>query len=438
MLIEFSVENYRSFQEKQTLSMVAAEDDETMLNSNTFPMPNTDDLRLVTSAAIYGPNASGKSNLIKAIVTLKQIIVNSATRINPGDKLPLEPFRLNSESSNQPTIFEAIFIHKDTRYEYGISATQDQIHEEWLIAYPNEQQQNWFYRKKHIIENTESQESQDYKNYEWSFSEELKGENGKIKTFTRYNSLFLSHAAQNDHPQLKEIYKYFRDQINMLTINVNSKGFTFKKCQENQIFREKVVKILSEADIGIYDIRPELINVPEEVLQVLKGLINKEIDNPDIESIRHEPKAMRIVTVHKMNDSEDKTYELNMDEESDGTQRLFEMSGPWLDVLEKGELLIVDEIDRSLHPVLSNALIKMFNDPEINHNNAQLIFTTHDTTLLDEEIFRPDQIWFTEKDNSMTKLYSLLDFRPREDESLQKGYLLGRYGAIPFINGLSI
>jgi AAA15 family ATPase/GTPase len=147
MLVEFSVENYRSFQEKQTLSMVAAED-ETMLNSNTFPMPNTDDLRLVTSAAIYGPNASGKSNLIKAIVTLKQIIVNSATRIKPGDQLPIEPFRLNSESSKQPTIFEAIFIHQGIRYEYGISATQDQIHEEWLIAYPNEQQQNWFYRKR--------------------------------------------------------------------------------------------------------------------------------------------------------------------------------------------------------------------------------------------------------------------------------------------------
>jgi hypothetical protein len=117
----------------------------------------------------------------------------------------------------------------------------------------------------------------DYKNYEWSFSEELKGENAKIKTFTRYNSLFLSHAAQNDHPQLKEIYKYFREQINMLAINVNSKGFTFKKCQENKVFRQKVVKILSEADIGISDIRPELINVPEEVLQVLKGLINQEI-----------------------------------------------------------------------------------------------------------------------------------------------------------------
>ena len=434
MLVEFSVENYRSIQEKQTLSMVAA-DNETMLDSNTFCMPNNDDLRLVTSAVIYGPNASGKSNLIKAIFTLRQIIVNSATRIKPGDKLPIEPFRLNSESSKQPTIFEVIFIHQGTRYEYGLSATQDKIHEEWLIAYPNEQQQNWFDRKKHIVDNTQLQ---DYENYEWSFGKGIKGGNRKIRTFTRYNSLFLSHAAQNDHPQLTEIYQYFREQINMLAINVNAKGFTFKKCQEDQTFRDKVVKLLNESDIGISNIRPELINMPEEVMQILKIVMTKAIDNPEIGSVMDDEKLPRIVTIHKMNDSDHETYELNMDEESDGTQRLFEMSGPWLDVLEKGEILIVDELDRSLHPVLSKALIKMFNNPEINKNNAQLIFTTHDTTLLDDEIFRPDQIWFTEKDNSMTKLYPLLDFRPREDESLQQGYLLGRYGAIPFINGLRI
>lgn len=434
MLVEFSVENFLSIQEKQTLSMVASED-ETMLNGNAFPMPNNDDLRLVTSAVIYGPNASGKSNLIKAISTFRQIIVNSATGIKPGDKLPIEPFRLNSKSSKQPTIFEAIFIYQGTRYEYGLSATQDKIHEEWLIAYPNQQQQNWFERKKHIVDNTQLQ---DYENYEWSFGKGIKGGNKKIRTFTRYNSLFLSHAAQNDHPQLTEIYQYFREQINMLTMNVNVKGFTFKKCQEDPAFREKVVKLLNEADIGISNIRPELINVPEEVMQVIKDWINQEIDNPAIENLIDEPKAMRIRTIHKMNDSENETIELTMDEESNGTQRLFEISGPWLDVLEKGEVLIVDELDRSLHPVLCKALIKMFNNPEINKNNAQLIFTTHDTTLLDAEILRPDQVWFTEKDNSMTKLYSLLDFRPRKDESLQKGYLLGRYGAIPFINGLRI
>jgi AAA15 family ATPase/GTPase len=142
----------------------------------------------------------------------------------------------------------------------------------------------------------------------------------------------------------------------------------------------------------------------------------------------------KVITIHKMNDSNNE-IELEIHDESAGTKRLFYIAGYLLWVLEYGEVLIVDELDKSLHPVLSKALIKMFNNPEINKNNAQLIFTTHDTTLLDCEIFRPDQIWFTEKDNSMTKLYSLFDFRPRENESLQKGYLLGRYGAIPFING---
>jgi uncharacterized protein len=138
-----------------------------------------------------------------------------------------------------------------------------------------------------------------------------------------------------------------------------------------------------------------------------------------------------------MSDS-DREVEFAIEEESDGTQRLFELAGPWLYVLQQGEVLLVDELGRSLHPVLSKALVKMFNDSMINVNNAQLIFATQDTTLLDAEIFRQDQVWFTEKDRNMSKLYSLLDFRPLKDESLQKGYLLGRYGAIPFISGLGI
>ncbi|MEO0840828.1 MAG: AAA family ATPase [Cyanobacteria bacterium J06643_5] len=140
--------------------------------------------------------------------------------------------------------------------------------------------------------------------------------------------------------------------------------------------------------------------------------------------------------MHQMNDSEQEV-EFEMEEESDGTQRLFELAGFWLDVLHKGQTLIVDELGRSLHPILTKSLIKMFSNPEINQNNAQIIFTIHDTTLLDTQIFRQDQIWFTEKEKSATKLYSLLEFMTRDDESLQKGYLLGRYGAVPFINGLS-
>lgn len=420
MLVEFSVENYRSIQEKQTISMVASED-ETMLNSNTFPIPNNDDLRLVTSAAIYGPNASGKSNLLQAMYVLKYLVLNSASRMQAGDNLPIEPFRLNRESPKQPTILEVIFIRKGTRYEYGIFANQERIYEEWLIAYPNEQQQNWFSRE-YLPDNPELQTDEGYK---WSFGNTLKGEQERIKNFVRSNSLFLSHAAQNNHIQLREIFEWFYDKINKLNTNFDAKEFTFNLYNSNEQFRRNFIQLINQSDTGISDIRLE----SQSNVYTLK-FKHEEVG-------KHEFLAQKIKTIHRMDDSNEQ-IEFEIDQESQGTQHLFEITGHWLYALECGEVLIVDELDRSLHPVLSKALIKMFNDPTINKNNAQLIFTTHDTTLLDAEIFRPDQVWFTEKHKSMTKLYSLLDFRPRENESLQKGYLLGRYGAIPFINGLSI
>ncbi|QEI39826.1 hypothetical protein BMF77_00379 [Dolichospermum sp. UHCC 0315A] len=430
MLVEFSVENYRSIQEKQTLSMVAAED-ETMLDSNTFPVPNNDDLRLVTSAAIYGPNASGKSNLLKAIQVLKNLVINSASRMQIGDKLPVEPFRLNSESAKKPSSFEVIFIHEKIRYEYGVSLNRERVFEEWLIAYRNEVQENWFSRE-YLPDNPTFEPNEGYK---WSFGKGLKGEKKRIQRFVRSNSLFISHAAQNNHPQLTEVFDFFQDELKII-LHIDTPFIVDDT--NNEGYYNYMVKLLNEADIGIADLKIEII--PETLNDDMIHRIQQEMQKLGINAISKDiPDFGRldIITVHKMNDS-DKTVEFEIDEESDGTKRLFEIAGYWLYVLQNGEILIIDEIDRSLHPVLSKALIKMFNNPEINKNNAQLIFTTHDTTLLDGEIFRPDQIWFTEKDNSMTKLYSLFDFRPREDESLQKGYLLGRYGAIPFINGLSI
>jgi AAA15 family ATPase/GTPase len=432
MLVEFSVENYRSIQEKQTLSMVAA-DNETMLDSNTFPVPNNDDLRLVTSAAIYGPNASGKSNLLKAIQVLKNLVINSASRMQIGDKLPVEPFRLNSESAKKPSSFEVIFIHNDIRYEYGVSLNRERVFEEWLIAYPNEVQENWFSRE-YLPDNPKFEPNEGYK---WSFGKGLKGEKKRIQKFVRSNSLFISHAAQNNHPQLKEVFDFFQDEINMISLTegqLREFDFSIKMCEEDNNFREQIVNLLSEADIGISDIRFESEPMDDNIRLVVQNLFSKEFEGRNNANNLLEIDFKKVITIHKMNDSNSE-IELEMSDESAGTERLFNIAGYLLFVLKCGEVLIIDELDRSLHPVLSKALIKMFNNPEINKNNAQLIFTTHDTTLLDDETFRPDQIWFTEKDNSMTKLYSLFDFRPREDESLQKGYLLGRYGAIPFING---
>ncbi|MFN6197801.1 MAG: AAA family ATPase [Dolichospermum sp.] len=435
MLVEFSVENYRSIQEKQTLSMVAA-DNETMLDSNTFPVPNNDDLRLVTSAAIYGSNASGKSNLLKAIQVLKNLVIKSASRMQIGDKLPVEPFKLNSETAKKPSSFEVIFILDDIRYEYGVSLNRERVFEEWLIAYRNEVQENWFSRE-YLPDNPKFEPNEGYK---WSFGKGLKGEKKRIQRFVRSNSLFISHAAQNNHPQLKEVFDFFQDEINMISLTegqLREFDFTIKMCEENHNFREQIVNLLSEADIGISDIRFESEPMDDNIKLVVQNLFSEEFEVRKNANNLLEIDFMNVITIHKMNDSNSE-IELEIEDESAGTKRLFYIAGYLLWVLEYGKVLIIDEIDRSLHPVLSKALIKMFNNPEINKNNAQLIFTTHDTTLLDDETFRPDQIWFTEKDNSMTKLYSLFDFRPRENESLQKGYLLGRYGAIPFINGLSI
>ena len=435
MLVEFSVENYRSIQEKQTLSMVAA-DNETMLDSNTFPVPNNDDLRLVTSAAIYGSNASGKSNLLKAIQVLKNLVIKSASRMQIGDKLPVEPFKLNSETAKKPSSFEVIFIHEKIRYEYGVSLNRERVFEEWLIAYRNEVQENWFSRE-YLPDNPKFEPNEGYK---WSFGKGLKGEKKRIQRFVRSNSLFISHAAQNNHPQLKEVFDFFQDEINMISLTegqLREFDFTIKMCEENHNFREQIVNLLSEADIGISDIRFESEPMDDNIKLVVQNLFSEEFEVRKNANNLLEIDFMNVITIHKMNDSNSE-IELEIEDESAGTKRLFYIAGYLLWVLEYGKVLIIDEIDRSLHPVLSKALIKMFNNPEINKNNAQLIFTTHDTTLLDDETFRPDQIWFTEKDNSMTKLYSLFDFRPRENESLQKGYLLGRYGAIPFINGLSI
>ncbi|MDF5709071.1 MAG: ATP-binding protein [Nostoc sp. S4] len=431
MLIEFSIENYRSIQERQTFSMVASED-EKMLDTNSFIMPNTDKLRLLSSSVIYGSNASGKSNLLRAIQTLRRLAINSATKMQVGEKLPIEPFRLNSESVKNPTIFEVIFIHQTTRYEYGISLNRERIYEEWLIAYPNEHPQNWFSRQ-YMPNNPKYQIDEGYK---WSFGKGLKGEKLRIKRFVRSNSLFLSHAAQNNHPQLTEIFEWFQDEINILSSSSHTMEFTLSIFDESDTFQARVAKLLSEADIGISGIKIEQKPIPERLSSLFNEFIkqeNEQLEKDILDNIQQ----LDIITLHKMNDS-NKEIEFDMDDESDGTQRLFEMAGLWLYVLEYGEVLLVDELDRSLHPVLSKALVKMFNNPEINKNNAQLIFTTHNTILLDAKMLRRDQVWFTKKDKSMTKLYSFSDFRPREDESLQKGYLQGRYGGIPFINGLSI
>ncbi len=423
MLVEFSVENYLSFLKKQTLSLVASED-EAMLDS-TFVMPGYSDLRLVKSAVIYGANASGKSNLLRAISTLKEIVITSASRMQQGDKFDLQPFRLNSQSQKQPTCFEVIFFQNQIRYEYGVVLDRNRVDEEWLIAFPEEDEQNWFDRKY----NPDNPEA--YHGYEWYFDEKLQGENEIIKKFVRPNSLFLSHAAQNNHPQLTEVFLWFKDKLNDIDFDDE---YTVARSYEDVDFRDRVVNLLKTADIGISGIK-----IDKQLHSLVSGVQQKVGNLPKNNNINGDKnQVLNPVFIRKMNDADKEIY-FSIEEESQGTKRLFELAGILINVLEEGKLLTMDELERSFHPVLLKNLVRVFHDPDINRNNAQLIFATHDSSLIDDEILRRDQVWFLEKNEaSMSQLYSLLEFKPCEDENLQTGYLLGQYAAVPFIVGLKI
>lgn len=445
MLVEFSVENYRSIKEKQTLSMVASTE-ETLLASNSFPMPNSKKIRLLTSTAIYGPNASGKSNLVQAIQTFQRIVLNSASRMQVGDRFPVQPFLFDTAYEQKPTGFEVIFIQDNIRYAYGISLDQKRVYEEWLLAYPKGRAKTCFSRR-YNPENPDLEPENH--GYEWSFPS-LKGEKKRIQQLVRPNSLFLSHAAQNNHPELTEIFSWFLADLKIINCeNIFLRVYTAQLCQTNPQLKNFILTILRQADFDIYDIAVKTEALPNHQQNLLdaiplflsKKVFQQESNEPVVEELYQLFKLYqteKFFLMHKLENAENDFRELQLEQESEGTQRLFEIAGFVLEVLIEGKIIIIDELDRSMHPILARELVRMFNNPEINKNHAQLIFTTHDTTLLDREIFRADQIGFTEKNHSQTKLYSLLEFRPREDESLQRGYLLGRYGAIPFISGLSI
>ncbi|MEH2071102.1 MAG: RloB domain-containing protein [Nostoc sp.] len=273
-----------------------ASEDEKMLDTNSFMMPNTDRLRLLSSAVIYGSNASGKSNLVRAIQTLRRLVMNSATKMQVGEKLPIEPFRLNNESAKNPTSFEVIFIHQSTRYEYGVSLNRERIYEEWLIAYPNEHSQNWFSRQ-YLPDNPKYQTDEGYK---WSFGKGLKGEKLRIKKFVRSNSLFLSHAAQNNHPQLTEIFEWFQDEINILTSNSDTMEFTLSLFDKGDTFQPRIAKLLSEADLGISGIKIEQKPIPDRLSSFFNQFIKQETEQLEKDFINN-LQQLDIITLHKMN-----------------------------------------------------------------------------------------------------------------------------------------
>lgn len=413
MLIEFSVTNFRSIKEETRLSLVASRDKKHG-DSNLVEPKLAEDARpiwLLRSAAIYGANAAGKTNLLRGLKTMRDIVLHSTDRL---DELPVTPFRFDSECRNLPTSFEVICIADgDVRYQYGFSATPHEVTDEWLYVWPSGRMQVWFERSRSETSGEPS----------WKFGRKLTGDREVWRRATRPQALFLSTAISLNSTQLKPLYDWFRERLHVASVGGWSPSFSLEYCNKN---RTDIVGFLTAADLAVTDIRIVEEDFSPEKFPELKDLDEKFPGEKTIVDVflRHQPKG-------------GKSAELEMAEESHGTQKMFALAGPWLDSLDKGNVIVFDELHDNLHPALVRFLINRFHDPEANPYGAQLIFSTHDTSILDRDVFRPDQIWFCERNEHLeTRLFPLSDFRLRRSvEDLEKAYLAGRFGALPYIQG---
>lgn len=421
MLIELSVANYRSIHDTQTFSLMKGSGNE-RVDSNSFVVEAANRFELLRSSAIYGPNASGKSNFLLALRILQQIVLESATARQHGDPLPVVPFRLCPQARTQPSEFEVTFLVEWVRYQYGFSATTARIHEEWLLAYPKGRAQRWFTRAW----------NDDKQCHEWELGSNLLGEKQLWQKSTRDNALFLSTAVQLNSKQLKPLFDWFKSTLRMAGVGGWGPLFSATMCEHED--KARVMRFLHAADLHIDDVlvetQPFDVNqLPDEIPESLRAAIAD-----DMKDKLH----FDIKTVHK--DSEGKPVIFDFEDESDGTRKLFSFAGPWLDALENGYVLFIDELHDNLHPVLVRYLVELFHSSETNPKNAQLVFTTHETSILNQDVFRRDQIWFCEKDAAQaTRMYPLTDFSPRKGrENLELAYLSGRYGALPFIRKMTV
>ena len=419
MLVDFSIENFRSINRQVTFSMERIKLlREQALDKNNIIKTKKKNMDLLKSATVYGANASGKSNLIKALSYMKFLVSTSARESQKGDPIPYEPFAFSEDCKNKPTVIEIRFLINQKLYRYGFEVNQQKFIAEWLFK----NEQKLFTREEEKIDCSRC-------------FEEGKG----LEKRTRKNSLFLSVCAQWNGEISGEIIEKLFKKLNILTNkDIGGEEFTVKLLKNEQT-RQLVIETLKAADVGISDIiasekkiADELDNFPKKIQEILKKDISGQNRNLN-EIIGHE------ITVH--HGDEEKILPLK--EESEGTQKLFNLLGPIIETIQKGDILIIDEFNDRLHPLLAKTLVKMFHT-KLN-TSAQLIFATHDTNMLSKGIFRRDQIWFTEKNRNLeTDLYSLAEYKlpdggkVRQDASYARDYLRGRYGAIPFFGQFPI
>lgn len=402
MLLEFSLENFLSFKDNVSFSMLA--NGTKGLDDNYV---NVFDKKVLKTAAIYGANASGKSNLFKVLDLVGSMIGNSINA-NINSKLPIVPFKF--EDTEKLSRFEIKFIKEGIKYVYGFSANSLKVVDEYLYYYPNG-------REAKIFDRTETNA--------YSFAPSDNKILNEIKEKTAANKFFLSVATNWNYKKTKPAYDFLTIDLGTCfnLEMLKTTAFKFYSSDSGKKKKKAILNFLKQADFNIADFDVEVRKIPREFLpNNISYVMNDE-----------EYKVFNAKFTHVFNG---KKYTLDFEEESAGTQIFFILLPFVAIAMDTQRVLIVDELDRGLHPFLVQYIVSIFNNPNINTNGAQLIFNTHDTNLLDLNLLRRDQIWFTEKNSATgsSDLYSLSDFSVRKNENIEKGYLLGRYGAVPFIN----
>ncbi|MCX7256503.1 MAG: ATP-binding protein [Polaromonas sp.] len=422
MLIEFSVTNFRSFRERQTLSMVAAP--RLRKRENVFKPESAGEKfpDLLKVAVIYGPNASGKSNLLKALDVVRRMAKREpSTRNIP---LPIAPFQFDPALADQPSVFELNFIHAGMRYQFTLSATSERIVGEKLLAYPKGQE-SLLYKRLHSAQGESYQFGALLKD---SLSVELLDAWQKL---TPSKLLFIAQAMANSSEALTPLKVPFewlkKSSVSVLDGMHQMAEASQELAEEYDIYAKEIASFLRDVDVPISKMTVETFELPHTGLNALNKILEK-----DSHLINTSPTSSKMtVLTHKtaLGDAE-----LMYENESEGTKNLI---GFWLPWSIKGPtngpvcLLVVDELDSSLHPKIVATLIEKHINSSVP---SQLIFTTHDTHLMDTKLLRRDQFWITERDmNGATQLRSIHDFEGRESEDIEKRYYEGRYRGLPFV-----
>lgn len=420
MIYEFSFGNYRSFKDIQSLNMTAAKINE---HNSTNVIAINDKQKLLKSKAIYGANASGKSNIVKALLRFIAII-NYSVKDENTLKLYIDNFQLSDTTINEPTFFQLIFQMNGIKYRYGFEATNQDITSEWLFGTPNRKELPYFIRENNYIQG--------------NINEKYFLEGKKLVSFLdadenpifRNNSLFLTSVASMNGKLSRQIL----DVISSITVlsglsigeNLFQKSVSALK---DKRFKSKIENFLHYADTGVLSL--DVIELTEDNIPMsLQNLQNQKNKNINL-----------LVSNHNVYNSQKKVIEkknlLFQTSQSEGTKKMFELSYFIIQALQEGRTIVIDEFDARIHPLISKKIVELFNSS--TNINSQLIFITHDTNLLNNNLLRRDQIDFVEKDKyGASHLYSLIQFKGvRNNALINSDYIKGKYGAIPFLGNFS-